>query len=1755
MGRQLIADTHRSVLYREDRDAGPVVLKLLKAEHASADRLLRFNNELHISNQLEIDGVRRVIGKVQHEGKHGLELAYVSGAPPSLKPVASPVALLAVLERVRSLCRILAQVHAAGVIHRDIKPANLVIDEQTGAVTLIDFGCATRVQHRDLDMVSAGHLEGTLAYMSPEQTGRMNRSVDSRSDLYSVGVTLYEMLTGKVPFESVDPMTVVHAHIAHEAPRLEQRQGVPAAVAEIVAKLLQKDADARYQTASGVSADLTRCIDALRQGAVLEPFELGTQDRRSTFRISERLYGRTDEVEQLLQAFERVNRGTAELVLIGGYSGIGKTKLVREIDPLVVQRRGYFVTGKFERLHRSTPYFGLIQALTQLAEQILTEEQEQLDAWRMQITHAVGDLGGVLLRLVPAFEAVIGAQPDVPELGPDETRKRFTLVMTAFLRACASQGRPVVLFLDDLQWADFAALDLLEVLLGNPHGQSLLVIGAFRDNEVDATHPLSLVVQRLGDGALPVHQVHLGPLGLSDVADLLRDSLGANDVADLAQITLTKTGGNPFFVGQFLHRVRQRGLIRHEGADWMWDTAGIQALDITDNLADLLSAALHELPPETQAMVQLAASVGHRVEVHTLALVSDRSPGAALQEIWPAVEAGYLHPTHRLFGAAVHDGLLDDALETSLVFAHDRVQQAAYLLADASTRARHHLRIGTAMLAAGEDDGQLFDVVNHLNLAGEAFDEPVTLAGLNRRAGQRACLAAAHQQGLAYYQTALALLPADTWGADQLAIHTGASLAAYQLGSLDDALAHAQQVLANTVDPLERVPVHRVRMMVAVARDDLGEAVGYGLEALDELGEPFPANPIGPHIGLALVKLRWHLWGKDVAGLASQQSMASPEKREAMWVLEKVLPAAFRTSSNYFPLFVMRLVLLTLRHGISPVSSFAYAGYAIMLAGLLGDVRGAYAFGELSVRLSEQDAHEHAALRSKALFVFNNMVRHWTEPLQRSVPGLVDAYQSAVEAGSVFDIVWASFYRIAWMLVTGSDLSEVAQELADYRSVHAQDAGAAQESALLEQVVYNLQHPDVEAPWRLAGPYCDDAQMLARLEVTDDRTEAVLYRWFRGWLCNLFGRHDEALSHLQLAEAELEAVVALPFVPLVHLEAGIARVGVVRGGGHTDLRPVRKAVKKLAKWAVDSPENYRHKHAWLAAELAWQTGNMTQARDGFQVALNAARQSGWRHEEARILESAFHFYEATDDAVLAEALRERALVAYRAWGSVAKVEQLVPTLGAITANPVPQTSFNLGQSGGTDSRGVSGLDLSSLMKAAAAVTSTLDLDELLTRLLDLLVENTGATHGAIVLPVEAGWQVAALVDVSQGQSQRTAIALESCDDVCGAAVRLTARRAEALVVGQVGQDQRFREYGTDQSVQSMLCVPIVQQGDIAAVVYFEHRSATDAFTPQRVAFVELLAAQVAIGVENARLHHDLADAFAVQVALNDAHRRFVPQRFLDGLGRDSIAEVALGDAIEKDMTILFSDIRAFTTLIEGMAADESIDFINQYLALMEPAIHRNAGFVDSYIGDAIMALFEGETDGAVRAAIQMQQGLATLNATRAEQGKAPVVMGLGLAHGPVMMGTIGGENRLKCGVIGDSVNLAARMETLTKQYGVHLFVAESVRAGLTDPSQFLMRRADRVLVKGKTEPVTVWEVFDADPVALRDAKAASLGAHQDAMERYYQRDFAGAANGFASVLQEIPGDALVQIQLARARRLAESGVPDAWDGTERLSKK
>ena len=1432
--------------------------------------MARLEHVFALRDQLDGTFATRPHTLAQHDGRPALLLDDPGGILLS-RLVGSPWETETFLRVACGLAFALDKLHAHGLVHKDLRPTNLLVAPPSGQAWLTGFGITSGVPH---DRDAPGVLEGTLAYMAPEQTGRMNRSVDARSDLYSLGMTFYEMLTGALPFRAADPMQWIHCHLARTpAPPIERAPHIPAPISAIVVKLLAKNAEDRYQTASGLEADLRRCLGEWETRGRIDAFQLATRDGSERLVVPEKLYGREREVAALLAAFDRVvANGTPELVLVSGPSGVGKSAVVHELHQLLESSRGMFAQGKHDPLERDVPYGAIAQAFRGLVRDILASSDAVVASWRDALRDALGVNAALMVSLIPELELLIGKPPPMPELPPQDAQSRFQLLLRRFVAVFARDQRPLVLFLDDVQWLDTATIDVIEDLVAAAGVRHLLLVGAYRDNEVGPTHPLRRWLDAIR-GTARVLDMPLAPLAHGALSALIADAMHAEPLAAdaLATVVHDRTAGNPFFAIQFLTSLAEDGLLAFSPREgWQWDPERIRATALTENVLDLVAGKLARLPETGRQVLAGLGCLGTAAGSAVLAIAcgfSEEELHAALRE---AVRAGLV--------LRLHDGY---------AFAHDRVQEGAYALIADRQRAAEHLRIGRRLVAGLSDDElgeKVFEVGNQLNRGMALIDdegERRALSALNLRAGMKARGAVAWAAASKHLAQAAALLPADAWTRtyrETFELTLALSECEYVAGNFQRADELFDLLLAQAQSDLDRASVYALRMRLYAVAGKYDEGVTVALRALRLFGVDFPENEadVGPAIARELAEVPVHMGGRAFADLLDAPEATIPEVRAVINLLSDLAPCAYNGRPPLFPLITLRAVNLSLRHGNTDQSSYVYAIYGIMLAGALGDIPAAFDVSELSLRLNEKFGN--ARLRGTLLHLHGDHVRFWRRPFADGFPILEQAFTACQEVG---DLVYASHVGLLtlWQQIeNGDNLADVLAASARYATFAQQSHNdASYETIRLEQHFVASLQGQTRDPLAFDDPggTFDEAASFAAVSGATFGCGIFHYHAMKQIVAFLHGRYADALRHAARAEPILGAAMSMPVEATYHFFHALTVAALLPAAAPAERAGYRELLDgklaKLATWATHCPENFGHRHVLLAAEVARVDGRTADAMRLYEEAARSAHEHRSVHHEALAHELAARFHAALGATTAAHAHAAAARRAYERWGAFAVVrhiEEAFPSLGEEQAATPRATSAPPAE-----------VDLATVIKVSLALSAELVIDALIERLMIIAVENAGAARGVLILAREGQLRVEAqAVAMEDGVTVRLGSSAITAAELPESILRFVARTGETVILGDASAGSRFAQdaYVAATRPRSILCLPLVKQARLVGVVYLENNLAPHVFTPRRSALLELLASQAAISLENARLHKELMTAQEAvrrsEVFLHEAQR-------------------------------------------------------------------------------------------------------------------------------------------------------------------------------------------------------------------------------------------------------------------------------------------
>jgi PAS domain S-box-containing protein len=1446
-----------------------ILVLMSRSEHPRPESVRMLEHEHSLRADLDPAWAVPAVDLTRYEGRAALVLEDPRGVPLA-QLVGTPMEMGLFLRVAVGFAAAVKQLHGRGLIHKDIKPANVMIEPSTGQAWLMGFGIASRLPRERQSAEPPEFIAGTLAYMAPEQTGRMNRSIDSRSDLYALGVTLYEMLTGTLPFTASDPMEWVHCHIAKQPPPpAERRKDVPRSVSGIITKLLAKTAEERYQTADGLERDLRRCLADWERERRIGEFLLGEHDTPDRVLIPEKLYGRQREVETLLASFDRVVKsGTPELVLVSGYSGIGKSSVVNELQKALVPLRGLFASGKFDQYKRDIPYSTLAQAFQSLIRSLLTKSEAELNRWREALREALEPNGLLIVDLVPELKLIIGEQPPVPDLEPQDAQRRFQLVFRRFISVFTRPEHPLALFLDDLQWLDAATLDLLEELLTRSDLQHLMLIGAYRDNEVDAVHPLVRKLEAVKNAGTTIEEITLAPLDSEHLAHMIADALRceAERAAPLAQLVHEKSGGNPFFALQFMSALAEEGLLTfdHDAARWSWDLNRIHAKGYTDNVVDLMVSKLTRLPVETQIALQHLACLGNVAEIKVLSIVHRTSEQEIHSDLWEAVRLELIV-----------------RLEGVYRFVHDRVQEAAYSLVAAEQRAASHLRIGRLLAAHTPPEKReeaIFEIVNQLNRGAElitARDEREQLAELNLAAGKRAKASTAYASALTYLVVGAALLEEDSWERRH-ELTFALELNRAECEFLTGALAEAEQRLAalstRAATTVERATVTCLRADLYTTLDQSNRAVAVGLDYLRHLGIDWSPHPTEEEARLEYERIWSQLGDHTIEELVDLPLMSDPASLATLDVLTKLGPAAFFTDFNLHALVTCRAINLSLERGYSDGSCPHFEWLGAVAGTYFGDYQAGFRFGQLGYDLVEKRGLKRFEARTYNNFAVQ--VLPWTRHIKAVRDLLRRAFETANKIGDLTFAAYSCANLNSNLLAASDPLVEVQREV---------EHGLAFVQKARFGFVADLISPQLGLVRTLRG-------LTAKFGSFDDKQfdELGLERRLAGnpnlapaeygyCVCKLQARfmagdYASAIAASSRAQKRLGAWQSTIETANHYFYGALSRAALYDSALPDERRQHLEALaahhRQLEVWAVNCPENFENRAALVRAEIARIEGRVLDAEHLYEQAIRSAQANGFVHNEAVANEVAGRFYEARGFEQIAQLYLRNARQCYLSWGADGKVrqlDQLYPQLRR--EDPAPDARRTIGTP-------IEHLELATFLKISQSVSGEIVLENLIDALLRTAIEHAGAERGLLILPRGAELRIQA--EATTGGSSVT---LELCDAAISSAelpeavIQYAARTQESVILDDASARGSFSndEYIRRAHARSILCLPLVKQGRLIAVLYLENNLAANVFTPARIALLNVLASAAAISLENSRLYSELQEREAKIRRLVDAN--------------------------------------------------------------------------------------------------------------------------------------------------------------------------------------------------------------------------------------------------------------------------------------------
>ncbi|MBU1168621.1 MAG: AAA family ATPase [Proteobacteria bacterium] len=1559
---ETMAGTKESHLYR-GRKTGKnhsVIIKTFKTGKHSPAEIARFKQDYLLIKTSELDGIINILEIIEQPGQFALILEDFSGISIHRALKNGSFDLKSFLETAIPISNTLGQLHQKNIVHQAIKPHNIFVNADTGEIKLANFGVSTSLTRNKKIVSVSDNIEDTLTYISPEQTGRMNRIVDYRTDFYSLGITFYEMLTGAPPFLTKDPMEMIYSHIARKPlPAKDKNPNIPQVLSDIIDKLLFKTPEERYQNGFGLLADLTECLFRLKKYGRIEDFDISKKDVPIKFIIPQSLHGREKELNALMSCFERVSHGSKELMVVTGDPGIGKSTLINEVHKPILEKRGFFLSGNFDQFRRDVPYSALIQALQGLIQQLLSQNEEQINLWKEKLLSAFGGNGGLITSVMPKLELIIGKQPELEWIESDEARTAFYTTLKNMINVFAAPEHPLVLFLDDLQWADTASTVFIRRIIAEHDLKSLLLIIAYRKNEIDETHPVSTLMRKLKKSISQTSEIHMGPLDVNAVNDLVAHFLHVDKAISfpLAALVYSKTLGNPFFVNQFFKTLYDQKVLHVDPAmGWAWDLEKIKNMKVTDNVVDLLSDKITCLPVPAQQVLKVCACIGNRFDLVTLSLILEKT----------------LDETLTILAQLTEEGLIS-VFEDMYRFHHERIHEAAYSLLADHEKTAMHWRIGNLELQNSNTDSReekILYLVNQLNTGSvhaQTPDERFRLVELNIKAAKTAKRSAAFESSLEFLKKGIALLGDRAWEETYeaaLKLHIEAGIACFRINQDEEMTRYCQVVIDHARDVLDMTRVYEIMIIARANQNKLKESLAISLEVLGLLGIHFPRTPNKRHMHIEYAKLEHHLTETGICGLSDLPKMTDPYKIATVRILLRMTLSAITLNIPLYVLAVMKRFELSTTHGFVPESIPTFATLGSILCGIFDKIHAGTRLCRAAIDIADQ--YNLVPEKLSANMYFDSSVSFWTEHLNSKISHLLELSRDLSQIGHVQPAALClTFY--AGILYTGKNLSELEKEFAQH-SKQLSKMGFSYGVIIYQIYMQQIQNltGGAENPARIQGKIFNLPEFLPILKEIGASIFIALATLHEMMAAYMFEDYAYAEKSAKKTDEYIDFTKEIHVYPIMVFYMSLSRLAVYPEAEPHEQKKIRHHVntnqKKMLFWAEYGPMNILHHYYLVEAELSRVTGKQERASEYYDKAVAASIEHGYIQYEALSNELAAKFWLNREKQLFARAYMENALEAYSRWGAKAKVEHLIKTYPSLIRrfdNPARERESAPG------STTMDNLDMVTIVKTTQALSIEMDLEKLINKMMHLSIENAGAQKGFLILEKDKHLYVVAEGGPDKDIRVQKGVSIHSHGDLSYSIVYYVARTKEILILNHAVSEGPFTNdpYVIKNQPKSILCLPVIRQSKLVGVLYLENNIAVGAFTPDRVEVLALLSSQAAISIENARLYENVRRAREhVHNLLETANEGFW-QIDHEGMTRDVNPEMCLILGRPREEIVGHSFFEFVDEKNIASALSQRGDLKHQKKSIYEAALIRPDGTTVDCLFKAT-SIHEGENPGS-----------------------------------------------------------------------------------------------------------------------------------------------------------------------------------------------
>jgi len=1436
-------ETEHTRVYVADKDSKKYFLTELAGHYPAPSETAQLKKEFSIRKESGISGIITPYEIVDTGSVFAVASEFVDGV--SLKSYIKSGKKLSIKKTVSiglKIAKALMGLHSLKLIHRDVRNSNIIVENNSGKVFLADFGLSAVTSKMGLQIYNPKTIEDTLTYISPEQTGRMNRDVDFRTDFYSLGISLYELFCGRPPFISEDPLEIIHSHIARKPLSLKVvNDNIPAALSLITDRLLAKTAEERYQSSKGLIYDLNFCKINLTENNTIADFKLGLRDIPEQLTIPQIIVGREKELELLLTSFSKFCGGEKIFITVSGEPGVGKSALINEIQKPIVARRGHFLSGKYDQMRKDIPYSAIIQAIQLSLRQTLSEKAEVIEIRRNELLKAMGTNGKVLIDIIPDIAKIVGEQPPVMDLPRDEAQNRFFMVFKNFINVFAKPESPMVLFLDDLQWADAASLILIQKIVSDPEIPSLFVIGSYRDNEVGLTHPLVAVIDDIKKNKVRIEHIVVKSLNEKHILSIFANIFPETDdrLVQLSEIVFKKTGGNPFFVMQFIKTLYDDGLIGvDDNGAYRWDSEAITTMQITDNVVDMMIQKIKKLPDNCITVLKTCACIGNRFDLETISEAMDITIDKVYEDMDGVIASGLVGVYRNYYR-----------------FHHDRIQEAAYSLMDDSEKIKLHYKIGNYVLNKTSDDtinDKIFYIVHHLNISRTliiAESEKRVIAGLNYSAGLKAKGSSAFETAASFFKSAAYFLDEQSWTINYdmtYNVYHELSECLYIIGKYDEASEIFNKLKNKCKNEVDLASLYCTQIQLLTSETKYTEAVSLGREALALLGAKLPKKVSIISVIMLTLKLKWKLSKITVQGLYNLPMITDERILSMLKTRENLGSASLYLDKNLNLYNALSASAGILYHGHCSQSPLGLSVLSSVLAVGLGDLKTAKELGDVAIKLSDTIKNTDRAM---ALFSVAYFIKHWFIIEKDVIPMFKEAHQLFMDRGNKIFAGHCISNILHFSLSAGINLEDVYADYSRFKELII----SLNDNSAYNHYLDNIRWYDV---LKLNSQICEKSRL--ELIAKGSPVEKYLYYSEAAWLNYLLGNFPDARKYLLLSDPYQGELKGTIHDSEYYYHSGLISAKCYETANSKERKLLKKHVitakKKLNSWDKSLGNIFTHKAMIINAEMDHIDGKFQEAETNYKAAIISAEKTGHIHNAAAASLRLAQCYLKMNRHDPAKEYFAMAIRDFSKWGADAVckyIEKEFADFVSVSEMKMPADQ-SLSKS--------TALDLASAMKASRAIAGEIQIARVLEKIMEIVLENAGAQKGYLILADGENLLIEARGVVDTGKiSVLESIDVSGYEGVSPSIINYVNRTGTDIILDNAYSDSIYKDdpYIKNGKIHSLLCMAIKNQGKISAILFLENNLLNGAFTRDRLELLQLLSAQAAVSIDNARLYADL----------------------------------------------------------------------------------------------------------------------------------------------------------------------------------------------------------------------------------------------------------------------------------------------------------